>query len=99
MMDLPFFDVACVLRVVSIELWWIHLSQRHKTTLQLVRYPPQFSTHHLSTQATSTQGKSIIRYNLTSVFIFYQPMNFCIILNFILFIVQHQDCISGHVTY
>jgi len=56
-----------------------------------------FRTHHPSTQATSTQGKSIIHYNSTSMFIFYQPINFFINLNFILFIAQYPDCISGHV--
>ena len=49
-------------------------SQRHKTTRHAVRYPPQFSTHHRITQATSTQGNSIIHYNSTSMFIFYQPI-------------------------
>jgi len=56
MVALPFVDVACVLG------WWVlncggcTLANVNKTTCHVVRYPPQFSTHHRSTQATSTQG-------------------------------------------
>jgi hypothetical protein len=49
------------------------------------------STHHPITQATSTQGKIIILYNSTSMFIIYQPINFYFILNFILFIEEYRD--------
>ena len=31
------------------------------------------------------------------MFIFYQPINFYIILNLILFIAEYPDCIYGHV--
>jgi hypothetical protein len=73
------------------------VGQRHKTTCHVVREPPQFSTHHLSTHATSTQGKSVILYNSTSIFIFHQPMNFYFILNLIVFIEKYPDCLYGHV--
>jgi len=53
MMDLPCVDVACVVE-------WLSTEQHHKTKRHLVRYPPQFNTHHPSTQATSIQGKCII---------------------------------------
>jgi hypothetical protein len=57
----------------------------------LVRYPPQFSIYHPSTQETSTQGKSIIQYNPNSMIIFYQPINFYSILNLILFTADYPD--------
>jgi hypothetical protein len=69
----------------------IRLSHCHKTTRYVVRYPPQFSTRHPSTQATSTQGKSIIRYNSASVFILYQLIKFNNILNLIVFIAEYPD--------
>ena len=64
---------------------------RHKTKRHVVQYPLQFSTHHLSTKVTSTQGKSIIRYNSSSTFIFYQPISFYITLNLVLFIAEYPD--------
>ena len=69
----------------------------HKTTLHVVRYPPQFSTHHPTTKATSTQGKSTTHYNLAYMIIFYQPTNFYIIVNLILFIAEYPDYTYGHV--
>jgi len=62
-----------------------------RVTCHVVRYPPQFSTHHPSSHATSKQGKSIIHPNSTSLFILYQPILFYIILNLMLFIAEYPD--------
>jgi hypothetical protein len=61
------------------------------------RSPPQFSNHHPTTKTTLTQGKSITQYNSASMIVFYQPINFYIIVNLILFIAEYPDYIHGHV--
>jgi len=73
MMHLPCIDVACVLG------WWVLNCGGYRTRWRFVLWCCSV-LNHSTTQATSTQGKSIIHYNSTCMFIFYQSTNFYIIL-------------------
>ena len=76
-------------KVIDLNPLYTLANVTRQQTRHVVRYPPQFSPHYPSTQATSTHGKSIIIQTLK--FTFYQPINFYIILNLILFIAEYPD--------